>query len=109
MSSYHIQHFDANNVWPKGGWSVYQITGDEIAARVVRDKDGKVIERHSWCGYLGISETWEGVLALIQDGRSETTRQMASGSRRKIGGAKPIINSKTGNPVTIADVAARFK
>jgi hypothetical protein len=86
MSSYHIQHFEANDVWPVGGWSVYKITGDEIAARIIRDKDGKVTERHSWCGYLGIATTWDGVLALMQDGRPETTRQMASGSRRKVGG-----------------------
>ena len=28
---YHVTWNVPNNVWPKGAWSVYNITGDEIA------------------------------------------------------------------------------
>jgi hypothetical protein len=68
--SFHIQFFPANDVWPVGGWSVYQITGDEIADRIVK-RDGKVVERHGWCGYVGIAPTLEGVIGLIKDVQSE--------------------------------------
>lgn len=64
-ASFHIQYFSPLDNWPKGGWSVYKITGDQIAERIVRDSSGSVIARHSWCGYLGICETLEGVAALI--------------------------------------------
>jgi hypothetical protein len=67
MSEYHLSYFTPNDVWPKGGWSVYQINGDQIASRIVRDDRGKVIERHAWCGYLGIAPTLEGVCGLIKD------------------------------------------
>ena len=76
--SYHIQFFEPNDVWPKGGLSVYQINGYQIADRVVLAKikrpgdgpayyEGPVIARHSWCGYLGIAPTLEGVVGLIKD------------------------------------------
>lgn len=52
MNQFHFTQFPANNVWPYGGWSVYRITGDEIAARVTF-KDGEVIARDPWCGYIG--------------------------------------------------------
>lgn len=63
--SYHITYFPPNVSWPNGGWSVYQITGDEIAQRIKFDADGKVTHRHSWCGYLGIAEKLSGVQELI--------------------------------------------
>jgi hypothetical protein len=63
--------------WPRGSWSVYQIDGDQIADRVVREKivtpdngpayySGKVIARHSWCGYLGMTETLDDAVGLIR-------------------------------------------
>ncbi len=73
--SYHVDYFPPNDVWPKGGWSVHKINGDQIADRVVREKvnpkgyyEGGVIARHSWCGYIGISPTLEGIVGLIKDG-----------------------------------------
>ena len=53
---YHVTWNVPNNGWPKGAWSVYNITGDEIAARIVKVDHG-VTERHSWCGYLGMVDT----------------------------------------------------
>jgi hypothetical protein len=59
--------------WPQGAWSVYQIDGDQIANRVVRERvnpngyyEGKVIARHSWCGYLGMFKTLSEVMAAIE-------------------------------------------
>jgi hypothetical protein len=70
--------------WPNGAWSVYAIDGDQIADRVVREKvnpkgwyEGKVIARHSWCGYLGMTETWEGVQKLIEDHQAKLTPRKA--------------------------------
>ena len=63
---YHITHFSPTDPWPRGGWSLYQITGDEIARRITFDKE-KVTERHSWCGYLGIYETLAEVMAAIEE------------------------------------------
>lgn len=69
VNEYHIQYFGPNDVWPKGGWSVYQITGDQIADRIIKDEKGEVMERHSWCGYLGIADSFEGVQEMILPGR----------------------------------------
>ena len=74
--SFHL-HFTAPNPslpnWPCGSWSVYEITGDQIADRIVREKvnpngyyEGLVIARHSWCGYLGTFETLPQVQAEIE-------------------------------------------
>lgn len=62
MTHYHITRDDpCLPHWPNGGWSVYQIDGDQIADRVIREEvvketngpayyKGEVIARHSWCG-----------------------------------------------------------
>lgn len=71
--SYYIDHFDkCEPHWPNGAWSVYAITGDQIADRIVREKvnpsgyyEGKVIARHSWCGYLGMWEKLDDAVAAI--------------------------------------------
>ena len=54
-------------------WSVYQINGDQIADRVVRERvnpkgwyEGKVIARHSWCGYLGGFKSLPEAMAAIE-------------------------------------------
>ena len=63
---YHVTHFPpCLPHWPKGGWSVYRITGDEIAARIKSDSRGEIVHRHGWPGYLGLAETLEGVQAII--------------------------------------------
>lgn len=62
--SYHIQHFPPVGAWPVGGYSVYAISGDQIAERIVRDQ-GKVVRRDSWPGFLGTAATFEGVAEMI--------------------------------------------
>ena len=77
MAEYHIRHSGpCLPHWPRGEWSVYQITGDQIADRTVREKvvrhpngayySGEVIARHSWCGYLGMWETLAEAMAAIE-------------------------------------------
>ena len=58
--------------WPVGAWSVYRITGDEIADRTVRERvspngyyEGAVIARHPWPGYLGMYATLAEVVGVI--------------------------------------------
>jgi len=63
--------------WPNGYWALYQITGDEIADRVVRDElvkpergpayyRGEVIARHSWPGFVGGYDSLEEAAAEIE-------------------------------------------
>jgi hypothetical protein len=74
QASYHITRNDpCEPHWPKGSWSVYRISGDQIADRIVRERvnpkgyyEGGVIARHSWCGYLGMTETFDGVRAMVE-------------------------------------------
>lgn len=70
---YHVDWMDPTDVWPNGAFGIYNITGDEIADRVVREKvnpagwyEGKVIARHPWCGFLGMVDSGEKMLALIE-------------------------------------------
>lgn len=79
QTQYHIAHEDpCEPHWPNGSWSVYQINGDQIADRVVRERvnpkgfyEGEVIARHSWCGYLGMCETFDGVREMIEKHEAE--------------------------------------
>lgn len=83
--SYHVTFNDPIEPhWPRGGWSVYRITGDQIADRIVREKinpkgwyEGNVIARYSWCGYLGMTETFEGVAELITKDKADHEAQEA--------------------------------
>jgi hypothetical protein len=63
---FHLQHFGPCKVWPNGGWSLYEITGDEIAQRIIFDTTGKVFRRDSWCGYIGIFETLPEAMEAMQ-------------------------------------------
>lgn len=71
---YHIQKDEpCLPHWPKGAWSLYQISGDQIADRTVREKinpkgyyEGGVIARHGWCGYIGMFETLPELMAAIE-------------------------------------------
>jgi hypothetical protein len=81
---YHISSFNANDVWPHGGWSLYQINGDQIADRVVRERinpkgyyEGKVIARHSWCGFMGCFTTLDDIMAAIQDHENKHAKKVA--------------------------------
>lgn len=89
QTQYHIMRDDpCLPHWPNGSWSVYQINGDQIADRIVRERvnpkgyyEGAVIARHSWCGYLGMTETFDGVRDLIEKDQTERTAQE---KRRKV-------------------------
>lgn len=77
---YHIDSFGPTKPWPKGGFSLYDITGDQIAERVVRAKvnmkgwyEGEVIARHPWPGYVGLFETLAEVMKAIEE-REEAKR-----------------------------------
>lgn len=74
-AEYHLQAENfSNEHWPNGAWSVYKITGEQIAERTVREKvnteggyyEGKVIARHSWCGYIGMFATLAEAVAEIE-------------------------------------------
>lgn len=88
MSEYHIRCDEpCLPHWPNGSWSVYRINGDEIADRVIRAEivkpddgpafyKGEVIARHSWCGYLGMTETFDGVRQMIETDQAEQANTM---------------------------------
>lgn len=68
---YHIQQFQPILPhWPAGGWSLYNISGDAIAQRIKFDDKGKVVMRHSWCGYIGCYETLPELMAAIEESKS---------------------------------------
>lgn len=88
---YHITRDDPIEPhWPNGAWSVYRINGDQIADRIVFESvnvekghyEGKVIARHSWCGYLGMTETFEGVQKIIEGDRADQEAQAARDKKR---------------------------
>ncbi len=67
---YHLQFFGPlkNEYvdWPATAVSVYRITGDQIADRVVKNDKGEVTERHAWSGYLGCFNTPEEAIEAIR-------------------------------------------
>jgi hypothetical protein len=77
-AQYHITRDDpCKPYWPNGSWSVYRINGDQIADRIIRERvnpkgyyEGPVIARHSWCGFLGMTETFDGIRELIEKDRA---------------------------------------
>ncbi len=74
---YHLQFFGPlkNEYvdWPEGSVSVYRITGDEIACRVIfkdqMDPRSEVIARHSWSGYLGSFKSLAEAVSAIENER----------------------------------------
>lgn len=82
---YHLQYTPPNKAlehWPQGHWSLYQITGDEIANRIVFKEivpedqgpafyKGPVIARHSWCGFVGCYHTLADASVAILKRTSE--------------------------------------
>lgn len=67
-NEYHLSWFGpCLPHWPRGGWSLYHISGDQIAKRVQFGPDGEAIRRDSWCGYIGIFEN-------IEDAAQEITK-----------------------------------
>jgi hypothetical protein len=82
-NDYHISYFDpCEPHWPRGGWSVYHISADQIAEQVVFEgewPDRKAVRRDAWCGYLGIWETLPEVMSAIEEHKRE--QQMTSSER----------------------------
>jgi hypothetical protein len=70
---YHISRFDGpTDPWPRGGWSLYRISGDEIAQRIkFNEANTKVVRRNPWCGYISTFETLDEVMAAIEADRDE--------------------------------------
>ena len=69
-NEFHISRFDAVEPHrPFGGWSVYRISGDEIAQRIEFDADGRVSARHGWCGYVGCFQTLDDAMTAIEGER----------------------------------------
>lgn len=87
QAQYHLTRNDPIEPhWPNGAWSIYWITGDEIADRIVRSEvvkptdgapyyKGDVIGRHSWCGFLGMTETLDGVRLMIEEDQAKRAAQ----------------------------------
>lgn len=77
MNQSHIDWFGPSDAWPIGGWSLYKISGDQIADRVVRERvnvdggyyEGDAIARHSWCGYIGIFATLPELMKAIEQAK----------------------------------------
>lgn len=64
---FHLTRFDpCEPHWPQGGWSLYQITGDQIAQRVTFGKDGEAVRRDSWFGFLGCFATLQEATDAIK-------------------------------------------
>lgn len=69
MKEYHIAQFGPTSVWPEGGWSLFEITGAQIAERTIWEhKDGKyqIAERWPWPGFVGCFSTLEAVFEEIR-------------------------------------------
>ena len=66
LPHFHITYFGPTEPWPNGGWALYQITGEEIAARIECDEKGKVIARHSWSGFVGCFASVELAAAAME-------------------------------------------
>lgn len=85
-TQFHITYSPPNSAlehWPQGCWSLYEITGDQIADRTVRKEivvpadgapyyKGDVIARHSWCGFVGCYHSLADTSAAILKRANET-------------------------------------
>jgi hypothetical protein len=96
---YHLQYLGPPKSeyvdWPEGSVSVYRITGDQIADRVVFSEivkpergpayyEGPVIARHSWCGYVGLFRSLdEAVIAIKADRESQKQMDATQAARRR--------------------------
>jgi hypothetical protein len=63
---FHISAFPRTDCWPNGGFSLYEISGDEIAQRV-GFVDGRVERRDPWPGYVGTFSTMAQVASAIDE------------------------------------------
>lgn len=69
MKEYHIAQFGATSAWPAGGWSLYEITGEQIAERTIWERRGdkyQISERWPWPGFVALYPTLEALLEEIR-------------------------------------------
>lgn len=52
--------------WPNGCWSVYEITGDEIARRIAYDDAGRIARRDPWPGFVACFDTLDAATDAIR-------------------------------------------
>lgn len=67
---FHLQKHAPNANWPDGAWSLYRITGEQIAERTRWERqDGKhvITERWPWFGYIGMFTTLQQAVAAIDE------------------------------------------
>lgn len=74
LPHFHLTYSPPTPNWPRGTWSLYQITGDDIAARIIRDASGNITERWPWSGFIGCFETLAAVTAAIDAAMGESGR-----------------------------------
>lgn len=71
MKEFHItQDTPIQPNWPNGAWSLYEITGAQIAERTIWTKDSgkyEIAERWPWPGYVGMFETFEQIVSKIEE------------------------------------------
>lgn len=72
--SFHLTFTAPNKVmphWSQGFWALYEINGDEIASRIIKDGSGKIVERHPWCGFVsGFGSLEEATAAIAERTKS---------------------------------------
>lgn len=71
MKEFHLIQHEPSGSWPDGSWSLYEITGEQIAERTrwERKEDGKhvISERHGWFGYIGMFTKLTDAVAAMQE------------------------------------------
>jgi hypothetical protein len=74
-AEFHLQKNAPNEHWPNGAWSLYQITGEQIAERTIwtatevegqRHRKYEIAERWPWPGYVGMFTTLAEATAEIE-------------------------------------------
>jgi hypothetical protein len=66
---FHLQQFGPTKPWPNGGWSLSEITGEQIAERTIWTKDSgkyEVAERWPWPGFIGCFTTLDEAVAEMR-------------------------------------------
>lgn len=65
MTPFLVKPFGPINGWPKGGFSLYQVSAEDIARSIGFDRDGAVNRRDSLNGFIAAFEDLDGVQAEI--------------------------------------------
>jgi hypothetical protein len=72
---FHLAQFGPTKPWPNGGWSLYRITGEDIASRTIweRKESGlEITERWPWPGFIACFTTLAEASAAME-------KEMANG------------------------------